>query len=133
MPGRCARRVSFAYLASTIVLTTASVAALKLITHVDCPWDLARYGGAYSYFPLLGPHLSSHEGQCFPGSHASAGFALLSLYFLHRDRSRWRAGVGLAAGIAAGVLFAVGQETRGAHRGGFASSGRFPLGLSGSG
>ncbi|HEY6125022.1 MAG TPA: phosphatase PAP2 family protein, partial [Steroidobacteraceae bacterium] len=55
------------------------------------------------------------RAQCFPGAHASSGYALFAFYFVFRDRSRRVARWLLAAAIAVGVAFSIGQEARGAH------------------
>lgn len=96
-----------------IVLSTGLVGLLKHLTNVDCPWDLAGFGGANPYISLFGerPALLP-AAACFPGAHSSSGFALVCFYFVLRNRWRWAA---LTAGLAFGALFAFGQEARGAH------------------
>jgi membrane-associated PAP2 superfamily phosphatase len=55
------------------------------------------------------------RGRCFPGGHASAGFALMAFYFAWRDTdatlARWFLGVALVAGMVMGWT----QMMRGAH------------------
>lgn len=108
------RRAGFAFVA--VALSTGIVGALKVITNVDCPWDLAEFGGNRPYVTLFGdrPDALPHAA-CFPGAHASSGFALVFAYFLLRGRSRRRAYWALAGAVAIGVIFAIGQEARGAH------------------
>lgn len=108
------RPAAFAFLA--LVLSTGMVGGLKAVTNVDCPWDLAGFGGSRPHIGLFAdrPDALPHA-QCFPGAHAASGFALLFGYFLCRDSSRRRARWALAAGILTGLAFSLGQEARGAH------------------
>jgi membrane-associated PAP2 superfamily phosphatase len=108
------RAASFVVLA--ILLSTGISGILKHVTNVDCPWSLAGFGGDRPYVPLFGDRPDAlPQAACFPGAHSSSGFALICFYFLLRNRSRRSAAAALAAGIAAGALFAFGQEARGAH------------------
>lgn len=108
------RRAGFAFLA--VALSTGIVGGLKAITNVDCPWDLSEFGGDRPYVTLFGDRPASlPHAACFPGAHASSGFALMFGYFLLRGRSRRRAKWALFGAIAVGVIFSVGQEARGAH------------------
>lgn len=108
------RRAGFAFLA--MALSIGIVGGLKTVTNVDCPWDLAEFGGNRPYVTLFADRPDSlPHAQCFPGSHAASGFALLFGYFLLRDRNRRRAAWALAGAIVVGVIFSIGQEARGAH------------------
>jgi membrane-associated PAP2 superfamily phosphatase len=108
------RRAAFAFLA--IVLATGVVGGLKAVTNVDCPWDLAEFNGDRPYVGLLADRPAGlPPARCFPGAHASSGFALIFGYFLLRDSSRQWARGALAGGLLVGLLFSLGQEARGAH------------------
>lgn len=108
------RRAGFAFLA--LALATGIVGGLKATTNVDCPRDLSEFGGNRPYVALFADRPDSlPHAQCFPGAHASSGFALAFGYFLLRARSRRRARWALTAAIVLGVVFSVGQEARGAH------------------
>src|SRR3546814_3313258 len=37
------------FLLLSVLLCTALVSGLKWLSHMDCPWDLARYGGTRAY------------------------------------------------------------------------------------
>ncbi|WP_179458233.1 phosphatase PAP2 family protein [Stenotrophomonas sp. JAI102] len=104
------------YLVLAVALGTGLVSLLKSLTNMDCPWDLARYGGTREFIGLLSPRPPGMpRGVCFPGGHSSAGFAWVSLYFfarMVRPAWRWR---GLAAGLLAGGVFGLSQQLRGAH------------------
>jgi membrane-associated PAP2 superfamily phosphatase len=99
-----------------IVISTAVVGVLKAITNVDCPWDLAAFGGQYPYVPLLAdrPEGLPHAA-CFPGAHASSGFALVCFYFMLRDSRPRLAAASLGIALMVGLAFSIGQEARGAH------------------
>ncbi|MEO8016705.1 MAG: phosphatase PAP2 family protein [Pseudomonadota bacterium] len=99
-----------------MLLSTSIVGGLKAITNVDCPWDLLGFGGHNPYVALFAdrPDALPHA-KCFPGAHSSSGFALVCFYFLLRERSVRAARWALAAGLAIGVAFSIGQEARGAH------------------
>jgi membrane-associated PAP2 superfamily phosphatase len=104
------------FIALSMLLSTGIVGGLKEITNVDCPWDLAGYGGTSPYITLFGDRPDAlARAQCFPGAHASSGFALMCFYFALRDRSRRLARFALAGAIALGIAFSIGQEARGAH------------------
>ncbi len=104
------------FLLLATALSTAAVGTLKLWTDMDCPWDLARYGGSRPFVDLFTarPALLPHAA-CFPAGHASAGYAWVALYFFFlatRPRLRW---LGLGFGLAVGLLFGFAQQLRGAH------------------
>jgi membrane-associated PAP2 superfamily phosphatase len=108
------RRIGFVFAA--LVLSIGIVCGLKSITNVDCPWDLAEFGGDRPYVGLFADRPDSlPRAQCFPGAHASCGFALMFGYFLLRDRSKRRAAWALVGAISIGVIFSLRQESRGAH------------------
>jgi membrane-associated PAP2 superfamily phosphatase len=109
-------RAGAGYVVLALVVCTSAAGGLKQLTGVDCPWDVAGYGGDRPYAPLLtGRSDALPPGHCFPGAHASSGFALMAFYFAFRDR-RPRLARGLLAGaIAIGIVFSVGQQARGAH------------------
>ena len=104
------------YLVLAVALGTAAVSLLKSLTNMDCPWDLARYGGLREYVGVFASRPPGMpRGVCFPAGHSSAGFAWVSLYFfalLVRPAWRWR---GLAVGLVAGGVFGLAQQLRGAH------------------
>lgn len=104
------------YLVLAVALSTGLVSLLKSLTNMDCPWDLARYGGTRDFIGLFATRPQGMpRGVCFPGGHSSAGFAWISLYFfakMVRPAWRWR---GLAVGLLAGGVFGFSQQLRGAH------------------
>ncbi len=103
------------YLAGSVALSTLLVSVLKSLTHMDCPWDLSRYGGARPFIGLFESRHGLVASGCFPAGHASAGYAWLALYFFALAvRPAWRWPM-LAIGAAAGLLFGISQQLRGAH------------------
>jgi membrane-associated PAP2 superfamily phosphatase len=109
-------RRGLVYLLVSALLAGLAVNVLKRLTHVDCPWDLLRYGGDYPYVGLFEAHPDTFRyGACFPAGHASAGYSWLGLYFLVRDRlPRWR-WLALGVVVMMGAAFGVAQQLRGAH------------------
>lgn len=109
-------RRSAGFIVLAMAASTLLVGALKLVTNVDCPWDLSEYGGAHPYVALFADRPDYlPRAQCFPGAHSSSGFALVCFYFVLRDRRPRLAWVALAVACLAGLTFAVAQEARGAH------------------
>jgi membrane-associated PAP2 superfamily phosphatase len=95
---------------------TASIGGLKQVTQVHCPWDLEGFGGHIAYEPLFAARSPEIEvGKCFPAAHSGSGFALFAFYFAIRNYSRRWSTRALYLAIAAGTVFAFGQEARGAH------------------
>ena len=90
------------------------VGILKATSAHSCPWDLIEYGGKAMSFPLFGAVSAlPGPGRCFPGGHASSGFAVMALFFLfYPQRLAWWCWCG---GIALGMLMGFGQIMRGAH------------------
>ena len=91
------------------------VSVLKHTTSHHCPWDLRAYGGfadfSHDWFVA-----SADAGRCFPSGHASAGFALISLYFLgHAINRPPFARVGLIAAIVVGTTLSAVRVVQGAH------------------
>lgn len=115
-PGLSSWRRPLAYLAVSVLSATVVVSVVKKLSGVDCPWDLARYGGTEPYTTLLRSLTTpAPQGGCFPAGHASAGYAWVALFFFlgaTRPRLRW-AGLGVA--MFAGLAFGIAQQIRGAH------------------
>jgi len=109
-------RRSSGFVLLSMLLATLIVGGLKTVTNVDCPWDLAGFGGDSPYIALFADRPDAlARAQCFPGAHASSGFALMCFYFVFRDHSRRVARGMLWSALAVGIAFSIGQEARGAH------------------
>ncbi len=105
-----------AYVVACLVGATLFVGILKQLTNVDCPWDLARYGGTRPFVHIFADRPDDlPHAACFPGAHSSSGFALFCFYFLLRGRRPSAARLALAAALAVGAVFSFGQQARGAH------------------
>lgn len=105
-----------AFLFVAIAASIAVVGALKAVTNVDCPWNLAGFGGDRPYVALFASRPAGlPHAQCFPGAHSASGFALVGFYFALRDRSRRVAHGALIAACLIGMVFSLGQQARGAH------------------
>lgn len=92
------------------------VSVLKHNSVHACPWDLAMYGGDALWYPLLDWVSPVVElGRCWPGGHASGGFALVAGYFAFRDRQPKWAYYFLVIGLVMGSLMGAVQIVRGAH------------------
>jgi membrane-associated PAP2 superfamily phosphatase len=105
-----------AYFTIAGLLSIGVVGLLKVLTNVDCPWDLAPFGGRFPYVELFADRPDAlRAGQCFPAAHASSGYALLALYFVFRERYAALAKLGLALGLVTGLTFGLAQQARGAH------------------
>ena len=98
-------RQRLARLALSVFVAATLLVMLKQATAVHCPWDLVRYGGS----ALEG----DGGGACFPAGHAGAGYAWLALAFSATTPAGRR--TGLAIGAAAGLVFGIDQQLRGAH------------------
>lgn len=110
-------RAPLFYLSLAVPLSVALFTNVgKHLTHVDCPWDLVRYGGNKPFLDLFAYHPGNYSfGQCFPAGHSSIGYSLLSLYFFFLVvNPRWKF-VGLSIGITVGFIFGLAQQLRGAH------------------
>ncbi|MDP3583548.1 MAG: phosphatase PAP2 family protein [Thiobacillus sp.] len=109
------RRKSLAYLLVAITLSVVAVHQGKQWTNMDCPWDVAEFGGQRPHLGLFDDKPDTlPRGHCFPGGHSSGGFALLALYFAGGG-GRSRSGLLLLPGLLIGSVFAVDQWMRGAH------------------
>jgi membrane-associated PAP2 superfamily phosphatase len=105
-----------AYFLISALLSIGVVGLLKTLTNVDCPWDLAPFGGRFPYIELFGDRPDAlRPGHCFPAAHSSSGYALLALYFTFRERHAALAKLGLALGLLTGLAFGLAQQARGAH------------------
>ncbi len=105
--------IEFCILAGLSVLL---ISRLKSHSIHSCPWDLSMYGGHAIWLPLFDNLASNIQpGHCWPGGHASGGFALIAGYFSFLDyRPKW-ARLFLTSGLLLGLLMGFVQVMRGAH------------------
>jgi membrane-associated PAP2 superfamily phosphatase len=108
-------RMPMSYLLTTMALIPAIIAYFKRVSPVDCPWNLIQYGGDQPYLRNFDHSFAStHLGNCFPSGHASGGFILLAMYFAALPFLK-RPARFLVPGLLVGWIFAMGQQSRGAH------------------
>lgn len=85
-----------------LALVPALAGLGKHLTNEPCPREIFFFGG-----DLLPGNFS---GRCFPGGHASGGFALFFLFWYGGQRARW-----ILPGLAAGFLLGGYQILKGSH------------------
>jgi membrane-associated PAP2 superfamily phosphatase len=110
------KRRIFLFLLLGLIAGPVLVALLKATTNRHCPYDLKIYGGFAPYVHLLeSPPPEMPRGKCFPGGHASGGFAIMGFYlalYLHqRKLAYWALGIGFTYGSVLGF----GRLMQGAH------------------
>ena len=105
----------------TVFVVMAGAAAfvvqtLKGASVHSCPWDINTFGGHAMWFPLFETiNNVSGPGRCWPGGHASGGFAIIAGYFALRESKRQLARWALVIGMALGIVMSLVQMVRGAH------------------
>lgn len=111
---------------TVVALSTLALLAVNLVKNASltsCPWDLQAYGGPARWVSHWAWGVADGgPGRCFPGGHASSGFAFIGLCLpwldappggAERPRAtgvRWLVAV-LFVGLLAGTV----QTLRGAH------------------
>lgn len=106
----------FIWLFVAMVVSTSVISVLKHFSEHACPWDLVLYGGTQPLIALFGSlPTGASAGHCFPGGHASGGFALMAFYFGFRDTLPKLAKMGLILGLLFGFIMGWSQMMRGAH------------------
>lgn len=79
------------------------VISLKATTNTPCPKNISHFGGNYPDIKVFDSYPSSfkQEGKirCWPAGHASAGFALMSIFFLFRKKRNQYIALTFAFGI----------------------------------
>lgn len=108
-----------------VLLVTLSLLAVNLVKNTSltsCPWDLQAFGGPARWVSHWAWNVADGgPGRCFPGGHASSGFAFVALCLPWLDApagATRRRGVGLrwlAAILCIGLLAGAVQTLRGAH------------------
>lgn len=114
--GGIKRRYDWLVIALIMIAGPLVVSTLKSVSTHSCPWELVCYGGNGFEYPLLGPvSAATGKGGCFPGGHASGGFALLGLFFIIYTYSKKWALIAVMFSISLGLMMGFGQVMRGAH------------------
>ncbi|MES2546252.1 MAG: phosphatase PAP2 family protein [Pseudomonadota bacterium] len=106
----------FLWVFMVMLMSTAAVSLLKHHSMHGCPNDLALYGGNLPYLQLFDAlPLGAAMGNCFPGGHASGGFALMAFYFAFRDVQAKFAQSMLKISLTLGFVMGWAQMMRGEH------------------
>lgn len=103
-------RYAFLYFFTMVVLSTSVIGVIKSQSNYACPWDMINSTStSYTW--------NAHQmhGHCFPGGHASSGFALLVGYFIYRVAEPKRALFYLISSLMLGFTMGWTQMMRGAH------------------
>lgn len=114
LPAPWQRPRVLAYLLLAMLAGPGLIGLLKNTTSHPCPWSVIDYGGSLSYGHLWqGPFWNwQSPGKCFPGGHASGGFAWLAFVPLLSGRAR----VGMvAAAFSLGFAMGWARMMQGAH------------------
>lgn len=103
-------RFLYGYMFWVSALSTALIGLFKSQSRHDCPWNMLQPTATGYVWDF-----SATQGHCFPGGHASTGFALMTGYFVYRLIQPKRAYFYLLAGLVIGFVMGWGQMMRGAH------------------
>ncbi len=99
-----------------MLTSTTLISLLKHNSMHACPNDLLQYGGDLPYLQLFDAlPVGAAMGKCFPGGHASGGFALMAFYFAFRDVKPKFAQNMLLLSLALGFVMGWAQMMRGEH------------------
>lgn len=105
-----AMRFSYGYFLVMVIISTSVIGLLKSQSAHACPWN-STLPSAEGFFW----DFSATQGHCFPGGHASTGFALMAGFFVFRLSQPKRAYFFLIAGVILGFAMGWAQMMRGAH------------------
>lgn len=113
------KRLSKADRVHLVVATLSAslfVVAVKQLSTTSCPWSLAEFGGTAPYVGHWQWGVSDGGGgRCFPGGHASSGFAYVAAAFWLRKASKPLGMVVWLLASVAGLVLGIVQQMRGAH------------------
>ncbi len=104
------RRWHYGYFFWMVIIGTSLIGLLKSQSAHACPWNMIQTTAQ----GLLWDFSATH-GHCFPGGHASTGFALIAGYFVFRLLQPARAWFYLIAALILGFAMGWAQMMRGAH------------------
>lgn len=103
-------RWSYGYFFCMVILSTSIIGLLKSQSAHACPWNSTIPTSQGFFWDF-----SASKGHCFPGGHASTGFALMAGYAVFRQSNRKRAYFFLVSGCILGFAMGWAQMMRGAH------------------
>ena len=102
-------RWQYGYMFFVSMLGSSIVGLIKSQSAHACPWNMVHPNTLGSYIW----DFSAKHGHCFPGGHASAGFILITGYFVYRLEQPKRAYFYLFSGILLGFMMVLLQLTPG--------------------
>ena len=105
-----AKRWQYGYFFAISMLCTCVIGLIKAHAAHACPWAMTT---ATSTGFIL--NFSATAGHCFPGGHASTGFALITGFFIFRLDQKKLAWFYLFSGVVLGFAMGWAQMMRGAH------------------
>ena len=105
-----AMRFSYGYFLIMVIISTSVIGLLKSQSAHACPWNITLPSAEGFFWDF-----SATQGHCFPGGHASTGFALMAGFFVFRLSQPKRAYFFLIAGVILGFAMGWAQMMRGAH------------------
>lgn len=105
-----ALRWSYGYFFGMVILSTSIIGLLKSQSAHACPWNITIPTPQGFFWDF-----SATKGHCFPGGHASTGFALMAGYAVFRLSNKKRAYFFLVSGCILGFAMGWAQMMRGAH------------------
>lgn len=100
----------------SLILCFSTIALLKKLIPMECPWDLQSFGGSAPFigiFSFRPPDMLPR--QCFPAGHASIGYSWLGMFFFLRLVKPRFARPALWCSIGLGLVLGFVQQLRGAH------------------
>ncbi|WP_407303615.1 phosphatase PAP2 family protein [Acinetobacter sp.] len=103
-------RWTYGYFFCMVILSTSIIGLLKSQSAHACPWNSTIPTSQGFFWDF-----SASKGHCFPGSHASTGFALMAGYSVFRQSNKKRAYFFLVSGCILGFAMGWAQMMRGAH------------------
>ena len=99
-----------------MLISTTAISILKSYSIHGCPSNLIPYGGHLPYLQMFDALPNGVAmGKCFPGGHASGGFALMAFYFAFSDAQPRFAKSMLMLALILGFVMGWTQMMRGEH------------------
>ena len=105
-----AKRWQYGYFFAISMLCTCVSGLIKAHAAHACPWAMTTATSTGFIW-----NFSATAGHCFPGGHASTGFALITGFFIFRLDQKKLAWFYLFSGVVLGFAMGWAQMMRGAH------------------
>lgn len=110
IPKLKSQRFLYAYMFLMSGISTALIGFMKSQSSHACPINMLQDSSRGLIWDF-----SSTNGHCFPGGHASTGFALMTGFFVFRLSRHKYASMFLMVGLGTGFILGWGQMMRGQH------------------